>query len=167
MERMKKRRPFLLLEMMIALVLMSTVMAMLFSGFYGAITAKNKARQEKERALNFERLRLRFGILFKDVIDFKKISTGDYYIKYKGGMDHKPNFRSEIEAILRLKDKILTLISWTENGEPRKEILGENIEDLSFDFFDVKTGIFDPQYPKKKPFMMKIKVNGTELPIFL
>lgn len=156
-----KRRSFLLLEMMIAMAIMAGAIAMLFSGFYSAIHNKNKVKNERERVLGLQRLKLRFEILFKDVIDVKEISQSEYYVKYQAGIDPDFKFRGERECILNLTKKTLTLTTWPEEGNPRYEVIAENITSLSFEFFDEAEGQFKPTYPKKKPPMMKIVLNGN------
>jgi hypothetical protein len=167
---MKRRHSFLLLEMMIALVIMAGVTALLFSGFYSAIHGKNIVKKERERILNLQRLKLRFAVLFKDIIDIKPISENAYYILYKGGIDHNPGFRGEVESILKLNNKALTLTTWAEKEEPRRELIGENISSIHFLFFDAAEGKFTPEYPKQKPPMMKVVLNQNDketLPLFL
>ncbi len=168
---MRKRCPFLLVEMMIAFIIMTGVMALLFTGFYSAIKAKNRIKSEKEKVMNLQRLKMRFAILFKDVIDVKQAPDKTcYYIRYQGRVDRDPGFRSEVEAILQIKNKTLTLTSWSKNGPYRQEILSTNIDEIKLMFFDEKEGGFNPQYPPKKPFMIQVIINGSEkeaLPLFL
>ncbi|MGH2638637.1 MAG: PulJ/GspJ family protein [Rhabdochlamydiaceae bacterium] len=165
---MKKRYPILLLEMVIALVIMAGVMGLLFTGFYEAIKAKNSVKKEKEKILTLQRLKLRFAILFKDIIDVKQISDQEYYIRYQGGVDPSPNFRSEIEAILKISKKVLTLTCWPEKGDLRREIFAENVESIHFKFFDEKEGKFTSHCPHQKPFMIKVILNEKEaIPLFL
>jgi hypothetical protein len=164
---MKKRHPFLLLEMIIALAIMAGVMGLLFTGFYGVIKAKERVEKERERVLSLQRLKLRFSLLFKDVIEVSALSEREYRIKHRGGIDPDPRFRTEIETILKLQGKVLTLSSLPEEGAPRQETLGEQIETIRFEFFDEKEGTFTPHYPRRKPFMMKVILNQKELPLFL
>ena len=164
---MKSRRPFLLLEMMIALVIMTGVLSLLFTGFYSAIQAKNKLKANKEKVIERERLKLRFAILFKNVIDVKEIPGEGYYIRYQGGPESDYNFRSEIEAFLRTKNNILALTCWPKKGNPREEILSTNVASLKLEFFNEKEGQFLSHYPPKKPFMMKVVINKNPLPLFL
>lgn len=149
------------------MAIMVGVMAMLLTGFYSAIYNKNQVKVVKERVLSLQRLKLRFAALFKDVIDVKLISENAYYIKYKGGVDHNRNFRGEVEAVLKIKNNVLTLTCWPNEGDPRREVLSENVKSLSMEFFDEKAGGFHPPFPKQKPRMMKVFINGQEIPLFL
>ena len=90
-----------------------------------------------------------------------------YYIKYKGGIDPDPDFRLEVESVLQLSNNVLTLVSWPESGAPRREVLGENINSITLEFFDEKESKFLPEYPKQKPIMIKVKVNEKVIPLFL
>jgi type II secretory pathway pseudopilin PulG len=163
-----KRRPLLLLEMMIAFLIMGGAITMLFTGFLDAIRAKNIIRQEKEQIMASLRLKLRLAQLFKDVIDVKEISSNAFFIKYKGGIDHDPNFRLEMESILQAQNKVLTLVSWPENGPPRCEVLSENVETIYFEFFNEIEGQFKKEYPQQKPSMMRVTITPKMvLPIFL
>ena len=106
---MRKRHPALLLEMMIAFTLMGGVIAILLNGFYDAIKAKNLLKQDREKILQLQRLKFRFAALFNNVTDIKCLSDNVYYIRYKGAIDHERAFRREVEAILQIKNNILSL----------------------------------------------------------
>ncbi len=157
----------LLLEMLIAFSLMAGVIAILMSGFFGAITAKKLVKHEREQILNEQRLKLRFGVLFKEILDVKPLPNKDYYIRYKGGIDPDPRFRAEVEALLQLKNNTLTLTSYSPEGTPRREVLSEQVTKMEIEFFDEQTGKFETSFPKHKPRLMKVKVNGNDLPLFL
>ncbi len=162
-----RRSPALLLEMMIALVLMSGVMGILFTGFYNAIKAKNFIKKEKEKTLNLQRLKLRFTLLFKEVLDVKKLTTGGYYLHYHAGIDPNPHFRTNVEAVLKIRNRVLSLTSWPPKEAPRSEVLSENIESFHVEFFDETAGVFLETYPNEKPFMMKVFINQEVIPLFL
>ena len=166
-DKWMKRRPLLLLEMMIAFLIMGGAIVMLFTGFLDAIRAKTMLRQQKEEILALHRLKLRLSLLFKDVVGVRKIPSDLYYIKYKGGIDPDPDFRLEVESVLQLSNNVLTLVSWPESGAPRREVLGENINSITLEFFDEKEGKFLPEYPKQKPIMIKVEVNEKVIPLFL
>ncbi len=169
MDGMIKRRPMLLLEMLIALVLMSGVLAFLFTGFYDAIKAKNFVKAEKEKILSEERLKLKFYTLFKNIIDIKPLGDNTYSLKYNGGIDPDPEFCTDLKAMLVLKDKRLTLITYSpeKEGAPRQELLSDSVDTLQFEYFDEKVGTFLPTFPKHKPLMVKVTINETILPLFL
>jgi hypothetical protein len=164
---MRKRHPALLLEMIIAFTLMGGVIAILLNGFYEAIKAKNHLKQDREKILTLQRLKTRFAALFKNVIDVKCLSDNVYYIRYKGAVDHERSFRSEVEAVLQIKNNILSLTSWPQKGGPRHEILSEGANLLKLELFDEKKGEFSKKYPSPSPRLIKITFNNEELPLFL
>lgn len=158
----------LLLEMLIAFTLMTGVIAILMSGFFDAIRAKKLVKQEREQILTEQRLKLRFGVLFKDVLDVKSLpnQTG-YYIRYKGGIDPDPHFRDELEALLQLNNNILTLTSYPPEGAHRHEVLCEQVTGMKIEFFDEQTAKFENSFPKNKLRLMKVTLDKMELPLFL
>ncbi len=164
---MRKRHPALLLEMIIAFTLMGGVIAILLNGFYEAIRAKNQLKQDRAKILALQRLKNRFAALFQNVIDVKCLSDNVYYIRYKGAVDHERSFRSEVEAILQIKNDILSLTSWPKKGNPRHEILSEGANLLKVELFDEIKGEFSKKYPSPNPRLVKITFNNEELPLFL
>lgn len=166
---MKKRHSFLLLEIVIALGIMASVMILLFTSFYEAIKAKNILQKEKEKAMHLQRLRLRFTLLFQSVTSIEHLSDHMYKIKYQGGVDFDPSFRTDLESTLCIRNNVLTLTSWPlKKALKRQEVLSKEIHSIRFEFFDEKTGNFLPDYPAKKPFMMQVILNNEErLPLFL
>lgn len=162
-----KRRPMLLLEMLIAFLLMGGVITMLMTGFFDAIRAKNIGRKEKEEILTYHRLLLRFSTLLKDVIEIHQVDKS-YYIRCLGGADPDPHFRLEVDAVLGINDKKLMLFTFPPEGSPRREVLAENIESIQFLFFNEKSGTFEEKFPEQKTSMVQIVINSKErLPIFL
>ena len=157
----------LLLEMLIAFSLMVGVIAVLMYGLFDAIQAKNRVKKDREQIITEQRLRLRFQLLFKDATDIKRISDNNYYIRYKGGIDPDPHFRNEVEALLELKNNILTLTSYPPEEAARRELLCEHILSIEVLLFDEQAEEFLPTFPKHKPRLMKVKVSGKELPLFL
>jgi hypothetical protein len=170
MDGMMKRRPMLLLEMLIAFLIMSGVIAFLFAGFFDAIKARNLVKTEKEKILSDERLRLKFYTLFRNIIDIKPLENNSYRLKYNGGIDPEPAFHNtELEAVLTLKNKSLELVTYSPDKDtpPRKELLSEHVDSLGFEFFDKKTGGFTSDFPKHKPCMMRVFINQKPMPLFL
>ncbi len=164
---MRKRHPALLLEMIIAFTLMGGVIAILLNGFYDAIKAKNHLKQDREKILKLQRLKLRFEALFKNVTDVKCLSDNVYYIRYKGNVDHERAFRAEVKAVLQIKNNILSLTCWPKKGSRRHEILSEEANSIKLELFDEKKGEFSKKYPPNKPRLIKVTFNQEELPLFL
>ena len=165
-----KRRPVLLLELLTAFILMGGVLALLMSGFSDAIKAKNLMRHEKEKILTRARLQLKFSALMKEMISGVEIEENQYYFRCKGGADPDPAFRSDLDAVLCLREKKLILFTFPELGLPRHELLAENISAIEFKFFDDEKGAFSHIAPKS-PRMIKVILNKNKedetLPIFL
>lgn len=165
---MRKRNSMLLLEMIVAFTLMGGVIAILMSGLFDVIQAKKLIKKERHRILTEQRLKLRFGILFKNVLDVKLLpNQTDYYILYKGSIDPDPAFRGEMEALLQLTNNTLTLTSYPPEGIPRREVLSEQVKDIDIQYFDEEATEFLALFPKNKVRLMKVFINGNELPLFL
>lgn len=168
---MQKRRPFLLVEIMIALVIMASAVSLLFTGFYGAMKGRLGVEKKREEVLELQRLRLKFSILFRDVIQVEPLEEREsYYLRYQGGIDPDPRFRSEIEAVLQVKNKQLTLTSWSKEGAARRELLSNRTRHIQLLFFHEEKGEFKDEFPPQKPVMMKVILNKNKketIPLFL
>lgn len=165
---MRKRHPMLLLEMLIAFTLMGGVIAILMTGFFDVIHAKKLIKIDREKILTEQRLKLRFGVLFKNVLDVKLLpNKTDYYIRCKGNIDPDPAFRGEVQALLQLKNNTLTLTSYAPEGLPRREVLSEQVTSMEIKFFDEEATDFLTHFPKNKVRLMIVKIDKMELPLFL
>ena len=162
-----KRRPALLLELMIAFILMGGVVSIMMTGFFDAIRTKNAARKEKEIILTRHRLMLRFSNLFKKVKLIHKLGPNEYFVRCSGGVDPDPSFRQEIDVVVRVKENKLTLYSFPLKGPSRREILAENVQAIKLIYFDEEEGKFSEKFPVQKTNMVKIQINNETLPIFL
>lgn len=145
---------------------------MLFVGYRQAATALAKTHTEKETVLSHQRLQLRLGQIFRAAESCQQISSDKFLIQYQGGVDPDPRFRGPLEGYLYTNKKQLLLISRPEEGDPRLEVLHDNVSAISFLFFDIKSGCFTENFPIIKPFMMQVRIptendpNFT-LPLFL
>jgi len=161
-----RKRPVLLLELVISLVLFGAIIGILFSSYREFSIAKTSLRKEKELILNRQKLQLRLGQIFSN-LQTLKMENSACLLSYDNGIDHKPEFRGILEAMLFIDKGRLALVTWPEKDLGRKEILLESVTSFSFDFFDAKKGAWAPQYPEQKPLMMKFKVDQTTYPFFL
>jgi hypothetical protein len=164
-----RKRPFLLLELLISLVLFAGIAAVLFSSYRELALAKSVLQKYKEPILERQRLQLRLYQIFSHFkgtkSEQKKLS---YHFTYENGADLDPKFRGVLDAMIYIDRGNLTMVSWPEKKEGRTEILFEGVQDFYFQFFDEKTGQWTRNYPEQKPFMIKLKINNTlELPFFL
>jgi hypothetical protein len=161
-----KKRPILLMELMISMVLFSIIIGILFSSFREFSLAKNSLRKDKELILNRQKLQLRLGQIFSSLKTLK-IENNACHLSYDNGIDLEKDFRGQLEAMLLIDKGRLALVSWGEQGKVRKEIICESAKSFSFNFFDTKKGIWISAYPEQKPLMMKIIIDQTTHPFFL
>lgn len=161
-----QKRPVLLLELVISLVLFGVIIGFLFSSYREFSITKITLSKEKDLIFNRQKLQLRLGQIFSHLKTLK-MEGSDCLLSYDNGIDVEPDFRGPLEAMLYIDKGRLALISWPKKGIERKEILFESARFFSFDFFDPKTGTWTSRYPEQKPLMMKIIVDGTQYPFFL
>jgi hypothetical protein len=161
-----KKRPVLLLELVISLVLFSIIIGILFSSYREFSLAKTALRKEKELILSRQKLQLRLGQIFSRLKTLK-VENNACHLSYDNGLDIEEGFRGKLEAMLLIDKGRLALVAWPEKGKARKEILCESANSFSFCFFDTKIGAWVPKYPEQKPLMMKITIDQTIYPFFL
>jgi hypothetical protein len=161
-----KKRPILLMELVISMVLFSIIIGILFSSFREFSLAKTSLRKDKEFILNRQKLQLRLGQIFSSLKSLK-IENNACHLSYDNGIDLEKDFRGSLDAMLLIDKGRLALVSWGEQGKVRKEILCECAKSFSFSFFDAKIGTWSPQYPEQKPLMLKITIDKTPYPFFL
>lgn len=159
-----KKRPFLLLELSIALILLTGVIAILFSSYRELSVGKHKLKECRENIFNKQRLQLRLNQIFSGLKVFESTQT---LFSYDNGVDIDPNFRGTIEGLFHLDKDNLLLVTWPENGEPRVELLMEKVESFSVRFFDPAKGVWLDSFSTPKPFMAIVKINKEEIPLFL
>jgi hypothetical protein len=161
-----KKRPVLLLELMISLVLFSVIIGILFSSYKEFSLAKTMLRKEKEAILAQQKCQLRLGQIFSHLKTLK-IEGNACHLSYDNGIDIEKEFRGSLEAMLLIDKGRLALVTWPEKGGARKEILCDSAKTFSFEFFDTKKGDWSYQYPDQKPLMMKFTLDETTYPFFL
>jgi hypothetical protein len=161
-----KKRPILLMELVISMVLFSVIIGILFSSYREFSLAKISLRKDKELILTRQKLQLRLGQIFSSLKTLK-IENNACHFSYDNGIDLEKEFRGQLEAMLLIDKGRLALVSWPEKGDARKEIICESAKSFSFSFFDTKTGAWIPKYPEQKPLMMKITIDQTTYPFFL
>lgn len=161
-----QKRPILLMELVISLVLFGAIIGILFSSYREFSLAKIALRNDKELILNRQRLQLRLGQIFSSLKTLK-IEENACHLSYDNGIDLEKEFRGQLEAMLLIDKGRLALVTWPEKGIARKEIICESAKSFSFSFFDTKKGIWTSQFPEQKPLMMKITIDQTPYPFFL
>ncbi|HEX4839747.1 MAG TPA: hypothetical protein VFU89_04835 [Rhabdochlamydiaceae bacterium] len=161
-----KKRPVLLLELVISLALFSTIIGILFSSYKEFSLAKTSLRKEKELVLGKQKFQLRLGQIFSKLKTLK-VENNACHLSYDNGIDSEEEFNGALEAMLLIDKGRLALVTWSDKEAVRKEILFESAKSFSFQFFDAKKGIWSHQYPDQKPFMMQLIIDTTPYPFFL
>jgi hypothetical protein len=162
-----RKRPVLLLELCIAMVLMGGIVAVLFSSYTDLSLSKFHLKEEKEKVFNRQRLHLRLEQIFSRLGSWKVLEKEGCFFSYDNGADLDPAFRGVVEGMIYIDKGELILTTWPEKGDPRQEILCENANNFSIEFFDSSKGEWIAGYPAEKPFMIKMKLNKEEIPFFL
>jgi hypothetical protein len=162
-----KKRPVLLLELLIALVLFTGVIAVLFSSCRDLAVSKNLLQLDKEVILNRQKIQLRLNQVFTHL---KSMEASDhlYFFTYDNNADLDPDYRGTLDALLYKNGQgHLILATYSKAKDARKEILSENVSSFHIKFFDEKKGFWSPTYPENKTSMMKIEINNEWYPFFL
>lgn len=162
-----RKRPVLLLELVISLVLFGAIIGILFSSYQELTLAKSQLRKDKEIILTREKLQLRLSQIFSHLKTLK-VEEQVCLLTYDNGLDPAIDFRGSRDAMLYIDKGRLALVTWSDKGVARKEILCESAHAFAFAFFDAKKGTWDAEYPAQKPFMMKMVIDqNLTLPFFL
>lgn len=156
----------LLLELVISLVLFSVIIGILFSSYKEFSLIKRSLQKEKTIILGKQKLQLRLGQIFSQLKTLK-IENDACQLSYDNGIDVEKEFNGALDAMLMIDRGRLALVSWSDQGNARKEILSEPAKSFSFQFFDTKKGEWSPQYPDQKPLMMQFFLDETPYPFFL
>jgi len=161
-----QKRPILLMELVISLVLFGAIIGILFSSYREFSLAKIALRKEKELILTRQKLQLRLGQIFSHLKTLK-MKDSSCHIAYNNEIDMSKDFRGVLEGMLYIDKGRLAFVTWAEKAPARKEILVESASSFSFSFFDEKKGAWTSQYPDQKPLMLKITIDQTTYPFFL
>lgn len=156
-----------MLEVVIALSLTAILLSVLFGAQWSTHKAQAKIEAKKREVLPRQRLQLKLFPILTSSKTFKLDDNGGLILEYSGLLDREARFRGHLTSLLQLKDNSLCLFTWPEEGEPRTEVLLENVDNLSFRFFYPSKKKFDDYDPEEKPTMLKIKAGAVEFPFFL
>ena len=119
-----RKRPVLILELLISLTLFTVIIGILFSSFKELTLAKTTLRKDKELILNRQKLQLRLSQILSRVSELELKNEG-CFMTYKNELDWNKNFRGTLEGMLYIDAGRLVFVSWPEEGNARKEILYE------------------------------------------
>ena len=163
------KRPFLLLEFMIALSLLGIIVAFLFSSYRDLSLTKAVLQKERGEILSRQKLQLRLGQVFSGLRTLELKHPHCCTLTYDNGTDPDIQFCGLLEGQLHTDAKNrLVLVSTSKQGSQRQEILGEDIKSFELKFFNRQKGEWENKYPSEKPFMMQMVVNkSVTLPFFL
>ncbi|NGX39991.1 MAG: hypothetical protein KR126chlam1_01331 [Chlamydiae bacterium] len=166
------KRPFSLLEVAIGLTLTAILLSTLFSCFRQIVQSNGKL----EKAHSEMHWRIISQLRIKQVFENLDATEGtalfftgkhqDFHgdvlqFTFDNGADPDPHFCCEIEAVLvRDLDDNFCLVTYSDEGEKRKEIFQSNIEKFSITFFDPETKKWTSEWSKALlPPILKIVAN--------
>ncbi len=163
------KRSFLLLEFMIALSLLGIIVAFLFSTYRDLSLTKTILQKERQEILSRQKLQLRLGQIFSQLNTLEIKQPHSYTFTYDNGTDPDLQFCGLLTGHLQIDPKHrLVLVSTSNQGPTRQEILGEEIKSFELKFFNRQKGEWENKYPSEKPFMMQLTLNHSiTLPFFL
>gem|GEM_PF-1390356 len=170
MKATMQRRPVLLLELFLSFTLITLLIAFLFSSYRELGMVTSRVRSCKLKILPQYKVQLRLKQIFSKLTRFSRQDEEHYLLMYNSEIDLDPHFRGQIMGLLHLEKGTLYLTTWPQEGSrafPRHELLASQIPSLSFSFFDEEKREWSEEYPKTKPFMMKITLGKTVMPLFL
>lgn len=178
----RRKRPITLMEILIAMALMSVLFSALFYG-YKQLSLKRLAIQKSKqqvlvKSLLFAKLTQIFAKVSLQKEDEEKkeewvfTSTENGLIfTYDNGIDPDPNFRGDLRAMIHLNPhKELTLVNWSKQKEARREVLLEMVDDCAFEFFDLESKQWISSWEKDDaalPPMVRLIINQQPFTFFL
>lgn len=164
-------RPLTLLEVVIGFALTAILLAFLFSSFRHIAMVDIEVQKARETVHARTVAHLRLSQVFDNLMEKKEevsFYTDAYgnslhpalFLTFDNGIDQDPKFSGPQNAVLYLNsNKQLALSLFVENTE-RKEILYENAKLLNFEFFNIKTKLWETTWEEKTPPMMiKVQVD--------
>ena len=158
---LRQRRPFTLLEVIIAMGLTTLLLGILFRYYHQVSVAHLKTQQVQQKIFSLSLFQERLGQIFSQLSseeenvpfctkEIRESVQPALLFKYNNGVDPDPSFCDELEGMLYLdKNKCLSLVSWSKNGTPRKEILLENVTKIAFRFFDTSDNSWQDAWSKE------------------
>jgi type II secretory pathway pseudopilin PulG len=143
-----KKRPFTLIEIMIALGIVSLLLAVMFPHFRETMRMKKQIEIEKSYVFAKAHVQERLATLFsKTTHHFKthqeKDGPFELQFKFDNGYDDDENFRGEVTGHLWCDKGTLRFKIFGGKDASREEILLEGLKNARFDFTSVTEGKFD------------------------
>ena len=181
-----KRRPFFLLEILIALGLLSFLFAALFSFWVHFTQVEQKLEKIRREVLPLQQMRVRLNLLFSALIPphnhpnfpatfYRDDLHNELIMVFDNGVDPDPFFSGAVRARLYLEGGNLCLERFPLGQEgdarfARREILRTGVEQIGYQFFHVKPlykggqGGWQTQWPEKReelPCMVRLTLQRT------
>ena len=162
-----KKRSLTLIEIVIAIVLLSFLLTGLFNVFYQGLKKSIAAKEVKQNVVQLELFQQRIKTLFsqKKSVWLEKHPEVEnaLFVSYEQSLDPEFDMCGNLLGMLYLNSKKqLCLISWSETQMVRIETLLDKVDDVHFRLFEAKTGEWLENWPLKKkdsPVMVSIKLE--------
>ncbi|WP_420421546.1 type II secretion system protein [Simkania sp.] len=167
-----KKRSLTLIEIMIALGIVSLLLAVMFPHFRETMRMKKQIEIEKSYVFAKAHVQERLATLFsKTTHYFKTIQEKDEILelqfKFDNGYDDDKNFRGDVTGYLWCDKGTLRLKISGKKEAVREEILLEGVKNAWFDFTSVKEGKFDTSSTWEKGgiplfFVLNVSFQGKK-----
>ncbi len=164
MDTRRKKNNLTLLEVLIALVLAGLILSGVLT-FYFQISKKQiEIKELKKTVMPIELMRQRLSHLFAQAhieqgdtprffytLSHPDATSPALFFSYDYGIDPDSHFCGKLKGMLyhNAQDQ-LCLVTWGEKGS-RQEVFLEQVEEISFNFFDVKKKQWRHTWGKKDP----------------
>lgn len=161
------KKTFSLLEIVIAFLLATLLVAVIFQGLRHFSTQEKIVSEMKEEALERQRLYLRLKPLFLNLDHFQWDGKGAAFW-YSNPVHPQKEFRGTLVSLLHVYQGELFLTTWPQTGQPHHESLMKCKEPIQCLTLDEKTGEWidlDPERPR--PSLIKFIIQGAEFPFSL
>ncbi|HKY99603.1 MAG TPA: DUF1494 domain-containing protein [Rhabdochlamydiaceae bacterium] len=158
---LRRHKPFTLLEVIIAMGLTTLLLGILFRYYHQVSVANLKTQQVRQKIFSLSLFQEKLGQIFSQLSsgeenvsfctrEIRESVQSALLFKYNNGVDPDPSFCDELDGMLYLdKNKLLSLVIWSKGGNPRKEILLENVAKTSFRFFDTSDNSWQDVWSKE------------------
>lgn len=173
------KKPFVLLEILIGLSLMSMLLVFLFSFLAQNMRMEQKMEQARSALLERQNVQLRLQDLFTSLTRAQLQSplytqplsdddTPSLILHFDNGIDPDPAFSGPLLARLYLENQNLCLVFWPleEKNKWRKEILLTHVTHLSYQFLHEKNWLIS--WPKERtdvPPLIRLQLQQEGRPL--
>lgn len=158
-----RRYPFTLLELIIGMALAAIVVSFLFSSFRYSSIGHSRIKMTQKAVHERLCFQTRLTQVF-DQLQFENKKKEIYlashpeshndalYFSFHQEIDQDPHFIGVLDAVLFINfEKQLCLLSISPDGTSRRDVFFDNIESISFQFFDSQNTKWQPKWKKELP----------------